>query len=48
MSEFAHDVLCGLSKLQKELPSKYLYDELEDALIGPRQTVFRKDSDGFE
>jgi L-histidine Nalpha-methyltransferase len=33
MSEFAHDVRCGLGKPQKELPSKYLYDELGSALF---------------
>jgi L-histidine Nalpha-methyltransferase len=33
MNEFARDVFCGLSKSQKELPSKYLYDELGSALF---------------
>src|SRR5208282_3671507 len=33
MTEFAHDVYCGLSKPQKELPSKYLYDELGSTLF---------------
>jgi len=33
MKEFAHDVRCGLVKPQKELPSKYLYDELGSALF---------------
>ncbi len=32
-SEFAHDVCAGLRKRQKELPSKYLYDELGSALF---------------
>lgn len=31
--EFAHDVCAGLRKQQKELPSKYLYDELGSALF---------------
>ncbi len=33
MNEFAWDVRNGLSKTQKELPSKYLYDELGSALF---------------
>jgi L-histidine N-alpha-methyltransferase len=33
VSEFAADVNAGLSKLQKELPAKYLYDELGSALF---------------
>ncbi len=33
MNEFACDVRNGLSKTQKELPSKYLYDELGSALF---------------
>jgi dimethylhistidine N-methyltransferase len=33
MNEFACDVVNGLSKPQKELPSKYLYDELGSALF---------------
>ncbi|MBZ5605245.1 MAG: L-histidine N(alpha)-methyltransferase [Acidobacteriia bacterium] len=33
MNEFACDVRNGLSKPQKELPSKYLYDELGSALF---------------
>lgn len=33
MSEFAYDVRAGLSKPQKELPSRYLYDELGSALF---------------
>jgi L-histidine N-alpha-methyltransferase len=33
MSEFAYDVRAGLSKAQKELPSRYLYDELGSALF---------------
>src|SRR5262249_24651683 len=33
MNEFACDVRNGLSKIQKELPSKYLYDELGSALF---------------
>jgi L-histidine Nalpha-methyltransferase len=33
ISEFAHDVRAGLRKNQKELPSKYLYDELGSALF---------------
>jgi dimethylhistidine N-methyltransferase len=33
MNEFACDVRNGLSKSQKELPSKYLYDELGSALF---------------
>lgn len=33
MSEFACDVRNGLAKPQKELPSKYLYDELGSALF---------------
>jgi L-histidine N-alpha-methyltransferase len=33
MNEFAHEVRAGLSKTQKELPSKYLYDELGSALF---------------
>jgi dimethylhistidine N-methyltransferase len=33
MNEFAHDVRCGLGKQPKELPSKYLYDELGSALF---------------
>src|SRR5882724_9377419 len=32
-SEFAHDVCAGLRKDQKELQSKYLYDELGSALF---------------
>src|SRR5437016_12504196 len=33
ISEFAHDVCVGLRKGQKELLSKYLYDELGSALF---------------
>jgi L-histidine N-alpha-methyltransferase len=33
ITEFASDVRCGLAKPQKELPSKYLYDELGSALF---------------
>ena len=33
MSEFACEVRLGLAKAQKELPSKYLYDELGSALF---------------
>jgi L-histidine N-alpha-methyltransferase len=33
MNQFAHEVRSGLSKTQKELPSKYLYDELGSALF---------------
>jgi L-histidine N-alpha-methyltransferase len=33
MNEFACEVRAGLSKLQKELPSKYLYDDLGSALF---------------
>jgi L-histidine N-alpha-methyltransferase len=33
MNEFACEVRAGLAKLQKELPSKYLYDELGSALF---------------
>lgn len=33
MNEFACEVRAGLSKPQKELPSKYLYDELGSALF---------------
>ena len=33
MNEFACDVRSGLGKRQKELPSKYLYDELGSALF---------------
>lgn len=33
MNEFACEVRAGLSKAQKELPSKYLYDELGSALF---------------
>lgn len=33
MNEFACDVRSGLSKRQKELPSKYLYDDLGSALF---------------
>jgi L-histidine Nalpha-methyltransferase len=33
ITEFASDVRCGLAKSQKELPSKYLYDELGSALF---------------
>lgn len=33
MNEFACDVRSGLSKQQKELPSKYLYDDLGSALF---------------
>ena len=34
LSEFASDVVIGLSQPgQKELPSKYLYDEVGSALI---------------
>ena len=33
MNEFACEVRAGLSKTQKELPSKYLYDELGSALF---------------
>jgi len=33
MNEFACEVRSGLAKLQKELPSKYLYDELGSALF---------------
>ncbi|MGH9559665.1 MAG: L-histidine N(alpha)-methyltransferase [Bryobacteraceae bacterium] len=33
MNEFACDVRAGLSKPRKELPSKYLYDELGSALF---------------
>lgn len=33
MDEFAHAVCAGLRKQQKELPSRYLYDELGSALF---------------
>ena len=33
MNQFAHEVRSGLSKSQKELQSKYLYDELGSALF---------------
>ena len=33
LSEFAADVSTGLSKSQKELPAKYLYDEVGSALF---------------
>jgi L-histidine N-alpha-methyltransferase len=33
MNQFAHEVRSGLAKQQKELPSKYLYDELGSALF---------------
>ncbi len=33
MNQFAHEVRSGLSKTQKELQSKYLYDELGSALF---------------
>jgi uncharacterized SAM-dependent methyltransferase len=33
MNQFAHEVRSGLGKAQKELPSKYLYDELGSALF---------------
>ena len=32
--EFAADIRDGLSKQQKELPSKYLYDEVGSRLLG--------------
>src|SRR5271163_1689029 len=33
VSEFAADVSAGLSKSQKELPAKYLYDQVGSALF---------------